>query len=366
VSPATSIYLDFIRFSAAAVVFVGHTSGQLFTGGFLWQLGGYTRTAVIVFFVLSGYVIAHVLATRETSLRSYAASRFGRLYSVIVPALALTIFCDYIGLQRDPAFYYNGPWGYPDDNVAWRYITTTLLINRWWAFSGNGGMEPGINVPFWSLSFEAAYYCAIAILVFWRGWLKIVALLLLALLSGPSIVILAPLWFLGYFLYHAPKYWKPTPAAALALIVIGGAVLLMSSRLRQLSWLMAEVRFIDNKTLVMDYIDAVAFTIHLAGFGAVGSSAESLLRPLARVFAWLGSLTFALYLFHRPLIQVLAVYSIGEPSSWQQRLWVFGGTLLIVATLGRLCERQKGAYRRVFLRALPAFTAVERRRTQSV
>lgn len=63
-----SIYLDAIRFTAAMVVFLGHVSGQRLTGGLLWQVGRYMDDAVIVFFVLSGFVIAHVASERELKL----------------------------------------------------------------------------------------------------------------------------------------------------------------------------------------------------------------------------------------------------------------------------------------------------------
>lgn len=64
-------------------------------------------------------------------------------------------------------------------------------------------------------------------------------------------------------------------------------------------------------------------------------------------------MTFALYLFHQPLLTLLIVYRIVLPSQapaiWA--IWVIGGTLLIVATLGRLCEQSKGAYKQFFLSA---------------
>ena len=163
-----SLYLDVARFSAAMVVFLGHASGQLFTGGLFWQLGDYMRVAVIVFFVLSGYVIAHVLQDRESTVREYATARISRLYSIASPALLLTAICDFIGLRIDPALYYEGPWGYPEGNQAWNYLASFFFVNRFWDLR----LDPGINVPFWSLSFEAVYYVAAALLVFAKGALS--------------------------------------------------------------------------------------------------------------------------------------------------------------------------------------------------
>ncbi len=56
----TSIYLDLIRFCAAAIVFIVHANYDRFTGGglpLLWRLQDLGNDAVMVFFVLSGYML---------------------------------------------------------------------------------------------------------------------------------------------------------------------------------------------------------------------------------------------------------------------------------------------------------------------
>ena len=51
----------------------------------------------MVFFVLSGFVIAYVSEQKEHTLREYSISRLARLWSVAVPALILTIALDQLG-----------------------------------------------------------------------------------------------------------------------------------------------------------------------------------------------------------------------------------------------------------------------------
>src|ERR1700728_1064570 len=106
-----SLYLDLIRFSAALVVFIEHFRERTkHTFSRLWNdhpflsthLFSYSQTAVIVFFVLSGFVIAHVLATRERTPLEFAASRFGRLYSVVVPTLILITATNFLITLRYP------------------------------------------------------------------------------------------------------------------------------------------------------------------------------------------------------------------------------------------------------------------------
>ena len=66
-TPSLSLFLDLVRVLAAFAVFLSHASWHDHTGGLMWQLGGIGREAVDVFFVLSGFVIAHA-AGREGAL----------------------------------------------------------------------------------------------------------------------------------------------------------------------------------------------------------------------------------------------------------------------------------------------------------
>src|SRR5437870_11294053 len=102
---ALSLYLDALRFGAAFTVFVGHYGSQRFGGGLFWQMQAYGRAPVLVFFVLSGFVIAWVTETRERTLEEYGLSRVARLYSVIVPAFIVTVVLDYIAMAIDPHLY---------------------------------------------------------------------------------------------------------------------------------------------------------------------------------------------------------------------------------------------------------------------
>jgi len=57
---ALSLYLDALRFAAAFTVFLSHYGAGRISGGLFWHFADYGRTAVLVFFVLSGFVIASV------------------------------------------------------------------------------------------------------------------------------------------------------------------------------------------------------------------------------------------------------------------------------------------------------------------
>src|SRR5208282_4394039 len=69
----------------------------------LYLLSGYGHSAVMVFFVLSGYLVGGSVVRATTSGRwswgDYLLARGVRLYLVLVPALLLTALWDRIGLE---------------------------------------------------------------------------------------------------------------------------------------------------------------------------------------------------------------------------------------------------------------------------
>lgn len=107
-----SLYLDLFRFGMAAIVMLGHGQSTDYSGNLFWQVGRYSQPAVIAFFVLSGFVIANVVETRERDGRIYFASRAARLYSVVLPALILTAVLDATGWRVATAHYENAPLDY--------------------------------------------------------------------------------------------------------------------------------------------------------------------------------------------------------------------------------------------------------------
>ena len=75
-----SVYLDLVRFSAACLVYLWHSNMRLLVHDIL-PASSYGHSAVIVFFVLSGFVIAYVTDTKENNWVDYSASRLSRVSS---------------------------------------------------------------------------------------------------------------------------------------------------------------------------------------------------------------------------------------------------------------------------------------------
>jgi peptidoglycan/LPS O-acetylase OafA/YrhL len=317
-----SAYLDIVRFSAAMIVFLGHAAGALWTGRFLWQLGAYGDTCVVIFFVLSGFVIGYVCDTKELSWQPYAVNRFARLWSVVLPALALTFVIDYAGVRIAPELYLGQPW-YAGDMPLLRYLASALMLQEFW----HADLVPGINGPFWSLSFEALYYLVFGIAFFARSRWKWLAIGLALLAAGPMIAVLLPIWALGFYSYHLTKRLHLAPALNWLAFTLGLIMLALSPKIRQA----AQTGFTILDGLVIErYIDAFGFFLNLIGAYGLCASAKPLPDKVAKAIAHIAGTTFALYLFHRPLMQMFSYLGPVDAASWQRRILVIGGTLMVV------------------------------------
>ncbi|NDW21605.1 acyltransferase family protein [Alteromonas hispanica] len=331
----TSLYLDFVRFISALVVFLGHAAGKL-TSGFLWQLNEYLSAAVMVFFVLSGYVIAFVTDKKEKDVQSYLIARISRFSSVAIPALLLTALLDGVGSSINNELYFGGPWPEPNNNLI-NYVLSALFIQNVWGLN----LNPGINVPFWSLSFEFGFYLIFAAFVFTTGRKRILTIIGLFLFLGPNIITYLPIWLMGVVVYFAHKHVIPKNSIVCGIAFIATALALV--------FLVPSIKdhfhhtpsfFLGKRNVLADYIFALLFSANLY-LSIYATSLIALLAPFRPHIIYLASCSFSLYLFHRPLIQFFAALEVGEPSSFSSRFLVIGGTLFVVFTFGAWAERQK-------------------------
>lgn len=340
--PKFSAYLDVVRFMAALTVFLGHAAGMYWTKGFLWQLGSYGDTCVVVFFVLSGFVIAYVADNKEGNWWTYGANRIARLWSVAIPALALTFVIDYFGVKAAPELYVGQPWFYGDHLTA-RYLVSFFMLHEAWHIS----YAPGINQPFWSLGYEAFYYLIFALLAFYKGRAKTLLVLAVCALGGPVVLALFPLWMAGVVVYRKSQAWHiPRPVAA-ALFVTSAIMLALSPSIRPIINLQLMGQEIAGR-----YVDAFAFVLNLVAARRLLDGNTPLAPTVGKTIKWIASTTFVLYLFHRPLIQLFSYIGPSDPGSWGRRALVIGATLAIVAVATPLCDRFQKYLRVVCLRWL--------------
>ena len=227
----TSLYLDLVRPIAALIVMLSHVSQTALTDGQM-AVFAYTGTeAVDVFFVLSGFVIAHVCARGETDWRDYAISRATRIYSVAMPALLLTAAVDAIGLRHDPSIYEAGYQPFTPGLV----LRSVLFLGEQW----NSHRFPGSDGPYWSLGFEVWYYVAFGVFMFApRGWRWLGAAATLAFI-GPKVAVLFPIWLMGVAAYRMVARGGIDPRLGWALFgvpILGVALFFALPHSRQLQF----------------------------------------------------------------------------------------------------------------------------------
>ncbi len=343
-----SLYLDLVRFLAAVAVFCDHWAMEIFTGGAIWpRIGHYGDLSVTIFFVLSGYVIAFVTEKRETSGRAYVAARLSRLYSVTAVALVLTFLLDAAGAARDPSLYAQL---LPAPPALVDYVASFFLVNEFQIFAF-GGLAPGSNAPFWSLSFEAAYYAIAGLLLYAPRRFGLPLALLLLCAAGRTIAAMFPLWLMGVALYRFRARLAPPRRVALPLALASAAALLALPSVvpylpdQTLAFPWARGQF--NRLLAYDYLVALCFCAHLAAAAALAERAPRLPDAPASIVRRLATLTFPLYAMHFPALAFFRALSPWPADSFANAGFLALMSFGLVALLTPLCERLKLALRRL-------------------
>jgi peptidoglycan/LPS O-acetylase OafA/YrhL len=301
-----SAYLDSTRLFAALVVFFGHITFVDSTSIFsAIQLADYGNDAVMIFFVLSGFVIGYVSKTKESDINVYISSRVSRLFSIVWPALILTIVLDQIG-RYFTGDVYNNAWWYQDTFPALRFFANSVLLNQVWFLE----IRPFSNGPFWSLGYELWFYVLfipIGFAINHRGYI----LGGLCLLAGPRILLLYPTWLIGYYLYLNINKFKLTVSTSL-LLIFSSLLIYFLYRLNfgesgftkriigedDVFNLGRSSVFLDN------YFVAVLVFLHFLGiYNLLRTLDENIIpKKIYILNKLMASSTFAIYAIHYPII----------------------------------------------------------------
>lgn len=349
-SRSFSLYLDCCRFLAAVLVVASHFS--LFglvaaaTGRWWLHLG---RESVIVFFVLSGFVIAYTTERKNTRLRDYCIARCTRIYSVALPLVLLGFGS--AGLlvlagQATPAQFY--PLMKP-----WLYLPLHLLfMGELWTISE----VPPLLAPYWSLGYEVWYYVLFGAAFYLRGPRRLVAVGSLLLVAGPKLWLLLPVWLAGVGAWH----WQKTHTLARSPALAGwllSLVLLAAFKASELDvtlralgqalWPFPALPLRSADRYLADYVVCVLVVLNFACARSLDFGA--LLR-IEKPVRWLASYTFTLYLVHALVMQV---WLIAYRPRQSDAVDVVALALLIAAAtwlVGQVTEQRKGWFEAVFVR----------------
>lgn len=347
--PAFSSYLDAVQFIAAITVVISHFTFSEFIAGVSYQ-GSLAGIAVTVFFVLSGYVISYTADQKEPTLRDFAVSRLARIYSVAIPALILTIIIDLYMVRQGlghhvPIYEYRALWKYLPV-----FLTFTSEIGAFHIHVLTDG-------PFWSLSYEVWYYISFALIMYLSGIRRIVLVGIVLSIFGLPALIYFPIWLGGSLVYQLHQRFDVHPAVALlgattTLIITLGlwragfcelADDFVNSALD--GWPVAHLH--NSAHFPSQYIIGVLAAMH---FFFVRYCDLRIFASISfkRVVTYLASFTFAIYLSHRPLMNIWAYVIDHDPNSPKSVALLFSMVLASAWFFGLLSEHRKEWWRSLF------------------
>lgn len=343
-----SLYLDIIRFLAAILVVISHANVRYLSSEIL-PLSSHGHLAVIIFFVLSGYVITYIVDVKENRFSLYWSSRLSRIYSVALPVILLTPLLDYFGrsFAEMPVIYANSA------SSTWpiRIFASLFFLNETWFNS----IMSFSNTPFWSLCYEMSYYLIFSLMIFLKGKARLLSIAISCLVIGPKILLLFPVWLMGSYLHHSKKL------AGLSLITgwllfIGSIVTLVFWEYMDFTMLITEYlktvvgekfhkQLAFSKYFLGDWILGILILLNFAAFRTIGPQFAWILNPFKNIIRYAASFTLTLYLFHQPLLQFYAALIAGKEGN----IWYFWqtitATLITIFLLGLLTERRREGMR---------------------
>jgi peptidoglycan/LPS O-acetylase OafA/YrhL len=339
-----SLYLDVLRLLAALEVFFFHLANFKVLGIEPAAWNRFGHEAVVIFFVLSGFVIRHAADGRNSDFRSFAISRISRIYSVAIPCLALTWLFDVIGLQLNTALYAELT---TDGSSLLRLAIGALMLNETWV-----SVQMLSNTPYWSISYEFWYYFIFAALFYWKGYQRWLGVIVFAAIAGPRILLLFPIWILGWIAYRETMSLRFPKGLAWLLFLQPVLVFIIYEQFKliSLNQMMWEPKlgyeFWRNslhwsRYVLTDMMLGLSIALHLIG-------AKSLDRPLELLLSWakapiryFAGQSFTLYLLHQPAMlfagALLGLFMPGKATG----LAVALVTLLIIFVTAHFTEAQR-------------------------
>ncbi|WP_160326116.1 acyltransferase family protein [Klebsiella quasivariicola] len=332
----TSIYLDLIRFTAALVVVLSHAAA--FTSLKIPLISGLGTEAVVVFFVLSGYVIAYVSNNKENNYIVFFKARAIRIYSVLIPAILITFFFDHLGLKYNHYYYFLHPGFHYDYSI----LTVIKLI----FFTGEGFNKHlvfGSNEPIWSIGFECIYYILFGVLFFCREKPILLSIFVIYIfISLPKVIVYFPLWLMGVFTYKVSninfKYSHFLFILTFPLFYLTIKLPLTHIPMyKPFVWSLHQFSsvfyfYLFSLVVSINIFTAKAF-FEVTGLKRILTSFEYSIR-------YLSGKTFTLYLMHLPVMMLIC--SLYYPKTIISSLFVVVITIFTTFFFSYLFENKKG------------------------
>lgn len=252
-------------------------------GKILWPAFVAGEEAVRLFWVISGFVFAHVYWSRPTKLRDFAVARFARLYPLHIVTLLIVAALQTISMAL------NGHWQIYGNNDAYHFVLQIFMLDHTLALSDG----PSFNGPVWSVSAELFAYALFFVLL---PLLRIAPL-------GMSVA-------LALLAYGAFRVWPQGAivgrfALVCALFFFAGCAvyavfgMTRARRILQAAVLVALIGVTIGAAASGSHGIAVVTGCCVIVFGL--ALLETIWRSRARMPRLLGDISYSLYLVHVPI-----------------------------------------------------------------
>lgn len=357
---AVSLYFEFLR-GFAAVLVTYHYYNRIYhypNGNNVFPDVG--QDAVVFFFIMSGYIISWIVATRDTTAKAYMINRMSRIYSVLLPSIIIGVLLTKARHMVDITTYDPSHL----ENVIYRSGLIALFSN----YNNVFGAVNLARIPTWSLTYEVWYYFIFAALCFIRkGWWKWGTLALIAAYLGFEPLLFFPTWFLGALLYrYRDKLeWSPGLARTLFILSALGMVIINVSGVKHAVAVYSILGFKTNELFghsqyfLYFYALAAMIAIHIVAAIRWPGFQEWLLRRSA-VSVWIirrvAHTSFILYLLHNATMLLLHAAFGGQVFLY----FLPTVTIILLAAIGKPIEDSKTYYRKFFKFILGKFNTGER------
>lgn len=350
-SPDKSDFLNFVRWMAALVVVMGHADMYLgLFGGDNpadWSAFGYlglhAHAAVVVFFVLSGYVVAYATDRKcrqgVYQFRDYFLDRWSRIYSVLLAAVGFTLALDGIGSMLNSA--YANPALIPQNGFVLRLIANLLGLQGIWGHR----IQLGSNPALWSVGYEFIYYLLFGVLffraqLFRRTWIGVAIVVVILGLVGWKMAVYFGVWLTGAAAYYGSRSRVVSQRPISAWLVV--AILLGANHLLVYSNYLGEVEMLND--FVFAAVIAVLLSLEVKQLPCFISKG-------APINAYMADFSYSIYAFHTPIIFFLCSLLF---ESWFRTLppLISGLILMAVSVLAarmlfHVTESRRITFRRV-------------------
>ena len=315
--------LDVYRGFAALLVFIGHLKNAYFKDyahiednnyliDFFYFITSLGHAAVIIFFVLSGFVITNLIFKDwdSFSFSEYVINRLVRLWVVLIPSVIFALIVYYLLsiyspeiIQGNYRYIINSGPSFEYNKISIFQILGNIL------FLQEILVETfSINGPLWSLSYEFWYYILFPVLLFNLEIFKnntsktkvsyfFIILVLILLLIPFKILLYFIVWLLGSLVYFLRK----VQIKYLKINVILSLVIF------SLSLINYKLKIFELKNFYQDFIIAIGFSYFLLVTLNLNIKIFNI-----RVFHQLSKISYSLYLFHFPMVLILFALIQGD------------------------------------------------------